>query len=348
MLASHAGLCKKEETFDRNEFMATRLRFGVLLPHFCEHASAANCLEGAKRAEAYGFDSVWVRDHLVFEPHGIEGNDNTYIEGLLVLSAIAAVTKNIFLGTSMTICHRHPIHLAQLFAGLSAISQGRVIMGLGLGGFPHEFAAVGYPTGLEERAELVRNNVQICRELWTGERVSFKNDYFDFTDVALKPAPVKPIPIWYGGGTPAACRRAVEYCDGWMPARTTLANFTKLIGYIRELCQKSRKPMISAAVMPFTSVSKDREAALSKISVESLIAGANKFSTWVKPSGKFSTLDDMRGFILAGTPADIARQSRTYEQAGADHIVYDLRFRYGDWLEQIDLLGKEVLPVLRG
>ena len=161
----------------------------------------ANCLEGAQRAEAYGFDSVWVRDHLVFEPHGIEGNDNTHIEGFLVLSAIAAVTKNISLGTSMAICHRHPIHLAQLFAGLSAISQGRVIMGMGLGGFPHEFAAAGYPTGLEERAELVRSNVQICRELWTGERVCFKNDYFDFTDVAFKPTPVKPIPIWYGGGT---------------------------------------------------------------------------------------------------------------------------------------------------
>ena len=126
----------------------------------------------------------------------------------------------------------------------------------------------------------------MCRSaarLWTGERVSFKNDYFDFTDVALKPTPVKPIPIWYGGGTPAACRRAVEYCDGWMPARITLATFAKLMAYIRELCNKAGKPMISAAVMPFTSVSRDRETALSGVNIESLIAEANKFSTWVKP-----------------------------------------------------------------
>ncbi len=75
--------------------MSTKLKLGLLLPHFCEHASVANCLEGATRAEAYGFDSVWVRDHLVFEPHGIEGSDNTHIEGLLVLSAIAAVTNRI-------------------------------------------------------------------------------------------------------------------------------------------------------------------------------------------------------------------------------------------------------------
>jgi len=328
--------------------MATKLKFGLLLPHFCEHASMKSCLEGADRAEAYGFDSLWVRDHLVFEPHGIEGADRTHIEGLLVLAAIAAATKKIALGTSMTICHRHPIHLAQLFAGLSAISSGRVILGIGLGGFPHEFAAAGYPTGLKERAELVRANVEICRRLWSGERVSFKNEYFDFADVALKPAPVKPIPIWYGGGTPAACRRAVEYCDGWMPARTTLPTFAKLVAYSRALCEKAGKPRLTAAVMPFTSVGTNRNDALKDIDVPSLIAEANKYPTWVKPpSGVFSALEDIRGFILAGSPAEIARAARDYENAGADQIVFDLRFRYADWLEQIELLGTEVLPALR-
>jgi alkanesulfonate monooxygenase SsuD/methylene tetrahydromethanopterin reductase-like flavin-dependent oxidoreductase (luciferase family) len=248
----------------------------------------------------------------------------------------------------MAICHRQPIHLAQLFAGLSVISHGRVIMGLGLGGFPHEFAAAGYPTGLAERAELVQANVRICRQLWAGKRVSFNNGYFSFSDVALKPTPVSAIPIWYGGGTPAACRRAVEYGDGWMPARITLLTFTKLIAYIRELCHNSGKPMIKTAVMPFTSIGKSREIALAALNIRSLIAEANKFPTWVKPqSGVFANLQDVRGLILAGTPADVVAETRAYEEAGADHVVYDLRFRYADWLEQIDLLGKEVLPALR-
>jgi len=327
--------------------MPSKLKFGLLLPHFCEHASIEQCLEGAKRAETYGFDSLWVRDHLVFEPHGIEGTNNTHIDGLLTLAALAAATNRIALGTAMTICHRHPIHLAQAFAALSQISRGRIIMGIGLGGFPHEFAAAGYPTGIAERAELVRSNVEICRRLWAGERVTFKNEYFNFADVVLKPTPLQPIPIWYGGGTPAACRRAVEYCDGWMPARTTLATFERLVAYIRELCENAGKPMISAAVMPFTSVAANRATALAPINIEALIAEANKFPTWVKPSnGIFSTLDDIRGFILAGTPADIAREAQAYEAAGADLIVFDLRFRYVDWLEQIELLGKEVLPAL--
>jgi probable F420-dependent oxidoreductase len=327
--------------------MRRKLKFGLLLPHFCEHASIEQCLTGAGRAEAYGFDSLWVRDHLVFEPHGIEGTNKTHIDGLLTLAAVAAATKTIALGTSMTICHRHPIHLAQAFAALSQISRGRMIMGIGLGGFPHEFAAAGYPTGIPERAELVRANVEICRRLWAGERVTFKNDYFEFSDVAVNPTPLQPIPIWYGGGTPAACRRAVEYCDGWMPARTTLASFEKLVAYIRELCQHAGKPMLSAAVMPFTSVAANRAKALAAVNIEALIGEANKFPTWVKPSsGIFSTLEDIRGFILAGTPADIAREARAYEKAGADLIVFDLRFRYADWLEQIELLGSEVLPAL--
>ncbi|HEX7232935.1 MAG TPA: LLM class flavin-dependent oxidoreductase [Candidatus Binatia bacterium] len=328
--------------------MSRKLKFGLLLPHFGEHASIEKCLIGAERAETYGFDSVWVRDHLVFEPHGIEGTNNTHIDGLLALAAVAAATKTIALGTSMTICHRHPIHLAQAFAALSQISRGRIIMGIGLGGFPHEFANAGYPKGIAERAELVRTNVEICRRLWDGERVKFKNDYFDFSDVALKPTPLKTIPIWCGGGTPAACRRAVEYCDGWMPARITLATFEKLVDYIRELCADAGKPMISAAVMPFTSVAANRAEALSLVNIAALIAEANKFPTWVKPPGGiFSTLDDIRGFILAGTPEDIVPEARAYEEAGANLIVFDLRFRYADWLEQIELLGKEVLPALK-
>ena len=104
------------------------LKFGLVLPHFGQHASVEKCLEGAIKAEAYGFDSVWVRDHLVFKPYDMEGADNTHIEGLLVLSAVAAVTKKLTVGTAMTICHRNPIHLAQCFAALSRIANGRVTL----------------------------------------------------------------------------------------------------------------------------------------------------------------------------------------------------------------------------
>jgi probable F420-dependent oxidoreductase len=329
--------------------MSTRLKFGLLLPHFGEQASVEKCLEGARRAEAYGFDSVWARDHLVFRPHASDGSDNSHIECLLLLAAVAAATSKISLGTAMTICHRHPIHFAQSFAGLSAISSGRVILGLGLGGFPHEFAAAGRPSTLQERAKLAELNLEICRKLWAGETVSHRSEYFAFQNVALKPTPEKPIPIFIGGSTPAACRRAVALGDGWMPARINLPTFAKRIEYLRTLCRQAQKPMVRTAVMPFTTIGKNQEGALRGIDVKSLIDDAYNFSMWVKPpSGKFETLADIHGVILAGSPTDIVRETRAYEQAGADHIVYDLRLRFADWYEQIVWLGKEVLPALRG
>jgi alkanesulfonate monooxygenase SsuD/methylene tetrahydromethanopterin reductase-like flavin-dependent oxidoreductase (luciferase family) len=325
--------------------MATHLKFGLVLPHFGRHASVEKCIEGSSKAEAYGFDSVWVRDHLVFTPYDMEGSDNTHIEGLLVLAAVAALTKKLTVGTAMTICHRHPIHLAQCFAALSHLAGGRVIMGMGLGGFPHEFTAAGLPSRPAERARLVRINAEICRRLWAGEKVSYQDDSYNFQDVELKPLPVNPIPIWCGGSTPAACRRVMEFGEGWLPARITLATFRERMAYLRELSHKASRPMVSAGVMPLTSIAKDKETALGHVNVQGLINDANKSSTWVKPAaGIFSTLDDIHGLVLAGTPDDIVRETRAYQAAGADLVVFDLRFRYSDWYEQIELLGKEVLP----
>jgi alkanesulfonate monooxygenase SsuD/methylene tetrahydromethanopterin reductase-like flavin-dependent oxidoreductase (luciferase family) len=325
------------------------LRFGLLLPHFGEHAAVEKCIAGAVKAEAYGFDSVWVRDHLVFAPHDMEGSDNTHIEGLLVLSAVAAATKKLTVGTAMAICHRHPIHLAQSFAALSTISNGRVIMGVSLGGMPHEFAAVGLPSGLPERAYLAKTNAALCRRLWAGEKVAYKDAYYNLTNVELKPAPVNPIPIWTGGSTPAACRRAVEFAEGWMPARITLATFSKRIEYLKELAERAGRAMVAAAVMPLTSIAKDKATALNHVNVKGLLEEANRSATWVKPAnGTFSSLDDIQGLVLAGPPEEIVRETRAFQLAGAYHVVFDLRFRFSDWYQHIDLLGKDVLPALRG
>ena len=73
---------------------------------------------------------------------------------------------------------------------------------------------------------MAKVNSNLVRRLWAGEKVDYEDEYYSFTDVELKPTPLAPIPIWYGGGTPASCRRAVDYCDGWMPGRIPLATFT--------------------------------------------------------------------------------------------------------------------------
>src|SRR5689334_11044884 len=115
--------------------------------------------------------------------------------------------------------------------------------------------------------------------------------------------------------------------------------------YLHELCHQQKRSLIDTAVMPFTTIGKDRDDALRGIQLESLIEEAHNSATWTKPaSGKFSTLEDLRVVIIAGAPDDIVRESRAYQTAGASHIVYDLRLRYADWYDQIDLLGNMCFP----
>jgi hypothetical protein len=132
----------------------------------------------------------------------------------------------------------------------------------------------------------------------------------------------------------------VELGDGWMPARINFATFSARIEYLHKLCQQADKPMVKTAVMPFTSIAKDQESALAGIDVSGLIDEAHNISLWAKPaSGRFSTLEDIAGVILAGSPADIVRQSRVYEESGANHIVYDLRLRFSDWVRADRFIG---------
>jgi alkanesulfonate monooxygenase SsuD/methylene tetrahydromethanopterin reductase-like flavin-dependent oxidoreductase (luciferase family) len=92
--------------------MATE--FGLLMPHFGGQTAKDKIIEGAKKAEALGFDSVFVRDHLVFHPHGMEGTDNTFIDPFITLTAIGTVTSKIQLGFGSLIPHRHPLLLAMM------------------------------------------------------------------------------------------------------------------------------------------------------------------------------------------------------------------------------------------
>jgi alkanesulfonate monooxygenase SsuD/methylene tetrahydromethanopterin reductase-like flavin-dependent oxidoreductase (luciferase family) len=116
------------------------MKFGLLLPHFGEHANKRMLLDGSVLAESYGFDSVWVRDHLVFEPHGeMENPDPNYYEALTTLTAIGAVTEKISLGTGSLIPFRHPVHTALTIGTMAQLLGDRLIMGWGAGTFDNEF-----------------------------------------------------------------------------------------------------------------------------------------------------------------------------------------------------------------
>lgn len=324
------------------------MKFGLLLPHFGEHADRDKLLDGSKLAEAQGFDSVWVRDHLVFEPHGeMEKPNREFYDALTTLTAIGAVTERIELGTGSLIPFRHPLVTALMAGTMTQLVGPRLIFGFGAGTFDHEFEAIGM--GDADRVELVRSNAEILRRVFTENNVSYQDDYFSFEDISIEPKPVGGrVPFWYCGATPRSARLAVEFCDGWMPGRISMLTLKKRIETIEQLSEENGRERPTIAVIPPTSVEETREEALSYVNIPGLLAWANKAKFAVKPpSGTFETADDLEGQLIAGNPDEVVNEVRKFQEAGVEHLVFDFRFKFEKFFEQIELLGKEVLPKFR-
>lgn len=325
------------------------MKFGLLLPHFGEHANKHNIIEGAKAAEQVGFDSVWVRDHLVFEPHGeMEKPNREFYDALTVLTAIGAVTEKIQLGTGSLIPFRHPLVTALMAGTMSQlVGPDRIILGWGAGTFDHEFEAIGW--GDLDRVEMVRSNAKILEKVFTENSVDYDDGVFSFKDVSIEPKPLGGrLPFWYCGATPRSARLAVEFCDGWMPGRIGMATLRKRVETMRELSAEQGRTMPTVAIIPPTSIERTREEALKHVNIPGLLAWANKAKFAVKPpSGRFETADDLEGQLIVGSPDEAVEELKKFEAAGVEHLVFDFRFKFDKWFDQIELLGSEVLPKFR-
>lgn len=323
------------------------MKFGLLLPHFGPHASKENLLRGAQLAEQAGFDSVWVRDHLVFEPHGMESANRSFFEALTTLTAIGAVTEKLELGTGSLIPFRHPLVTALMAGTMTQLLGPRLILGFGAGTFDHEFDAIGW--GDRNRVDLVESNAEIFKKVFSGDHVDYQDEYFSFHDITIEPKPVGgKVPFYYCGGTPKSARLAVKYCDGWMPGRIGLATMEKRIATMEKLSAEAGRSVPTVGVIPPTSIERSREDALSHVNVPGLLDWANKAKFAVKPpSGRFETVDDLTGQLIVGTPDEAVQEVKKFEAVGVQHLVFDFRFKFDRWFDQIELLGSEVLPKLR-
>jgi alkanesulfonate monooxygenase SsuD/methylene tetrahydromethanopterin reductase-like flavin-dependent oxidoreductase (luciferase family) len=325
--------------------MATR--YGLLVPHFGLEADQDLLVDGVRLAERLGFDSLWVRDHLVFHPHGMEGTDRTFIEPFVTLTYLAGVTERIGLGAATIIPFRHPIHMAYSVASLSWITRRPFDLGIGAGNFQHEFDVIGQ--GHVRRPEMMKEQTLIARRLWAGETVEWHSALYDFADVDLKPQPLYPIPVWWGGATPASARLAVDFCEGWLPGRITFPTYEKRVADIRRMTDEQGKARVMAGAVPVTSIDTSTEAARNRLNVPGLIKNANAQKFWIKPEGgEFTRIEELDGSILAGTPDDIVAGIERYREIGCDLLIFDFRMRFADWLEQIETLARDVLPRVSG
>ncbi len=275
----------------------------------------------------------------------MEGTDNTFIDPFIALATMGAVTSKIQLGFGSLIPHRHPLLCALMINSLEYMCGDRLLLSMGLGNFQVEFDALGI--GEWKRDELVEEQVKIMRQAWECDHFTHEGQYYKIGEVGFKPRPKKAHDIWYAGGTPASCRRAVAYCEGWLPGRITLNTYKKRVEKMRVDAEAAGKRILEGCI-PITSIDVDRETALRKVNVPGLLDNANKQKFWVKPeSGSFTQWQDLEGSFIVGSPDDVVHEVQKFLEVGIDHIVFDFRFRFDEWDQSLDLLGKEVLPRLR-
>jgi probable F420-dependent oxidoreductase len=228
------------------------MKFGVALPHFGPGACPEAMVEVAQKAELFGFDSVWALDRLLWPlkptsryPGNPRGElpavmQNTY-DPLVALTFVAACTRKVRLGTSVLVAsYRSPILVAKMGASLDQLSGGRFILGLGAGWSADEFSVSGQ--SLEERHRYTDEYLRVLRELWIAEEPSFAGKYYQIPKSIFLPRPLqKPHPpIWIGGNSKRALRRAAELGDGWHPTqRVKPSAMAEEIKCLRRLAEKA-------------------------------------------------------------------------------------------------------------
>ena len=210
------------------------MQFGIHLPQVGRKAGPESIQAAAREAEALGYDNVWVNDHLAVPADADYPPSPYFYEPVVTLTWAAAATNRIGLGTSVLILPlRHPVHLAKELATLDLLSQGRLIVGAGVGWLEGEFEALGVP--FAERGARTDETIRMLRACWGEDPVSYRGEVIaaTLTEVPTQPQPGRRIPIWIGGNSGAALRRAVALGDGWHGIRKTPTELEPIVERLR-------------------------------------------------------------------------------------------------------------------
>ena len=204
---------------------------GIHLPQFGPASGPDAIRSAALRAEELGFAGVWVSDHII-QPAD-QGYPSPYLyDPLLTLTWAAASTGTIGLGTSVLVAPQyHALWLANALASLDSLSGGRLTVAVGVGWSEAEFEALDQP--FADRGARTDESIAVLRACWTDDPVSFHGDAFSFDDVRVLPKPAHEIPIWVGGRSPAALRRATALGDGYHCISATPDEIAPIIARVR-------------------------------------------------------------------------------------------------------------------
>lgn len=309
----------------------TRVKFGLM---YTQLEELVGPVEVACKTEEWGFDSFWVPD-FALEPN---------LEPLMVLAAVAQSTQHIKLGTGVLVLpFKHPLTLAKTAATVDILSNGRLILGTGIGGRSWEFEAMGID--MRHRGRISDERLELLRRLFTEEKVTHHGAFHQIDGITLRPRPVqKPHPpIWMGpvyrdgGFAEGALRRTARFCDGFLPTIVPPHGYReaqeKLKSYLQEY---GRDPdSIEWALFMWICLDDSKEKAWKAMRQES--------------NRRQGTDQAQLGYANAvGAAADCIEMIEKYVNLGITHIVLDVGVSPDRMLEQYQRIAEEVLPHFAG
>ena len=290
--------------------------FGFSLPGRGPLAGPDTVLKLATKAESLRYSSVFVTDHVVLPasmarsvyPYSVTralpgGAAQDYLEPLAMLAWLAHVTTRIRIGTSvLVIPYRNPLVTAKALATIDQLSKGRVILGAGVGWLREEFEALAAPP-FEERGAVTDEYLRLMRATWTTDPVTFEGRYYTVRDVhALSKPAQRSIPIWIGGHTDAAVRRAGALGDGWHPlgqrppAMVLPAEYAAKVKLIHAAAQRAGRDPKSITLTLRTPMEV-------------------RSKTAKPPAGDRP--------LFQGSAAEVIADVRAYQALGVTHFVFD-------------------------
>ncbi len=257
---------------------------------------------------------------------------------LPVLAVAAGATESLRVLSSIVLTpFYHPLVLARMTATLDAASNGRLTLGIGVGGeFPVEFEAAGLH--VSQRGRRTDECLDVMRQLWTGERVSFSGRHFQMTDAMINPTPVQQPnpPVWVSGRRDAAMARAAAYGDGWMPYFYDAPRYADSVQKIKHFAAEVGRDMTNFqwAHFPYISIYPTGQQA-AEVAAEQL-GGRYLYG------GEF--LDIVRKYCLLGTVENCIEQLQSYIDAGATHIIFSISCPREDRARHLEVIAKEIIP----
>jgi probable F420-dependent oxidoreductase len=304
------------------------MKFAIAIPQFYADGEfdPRAFREYLARAEELGFDSAWTQEGTL--------NVGAQISPIEAMTYAAACTERIRLGCVVFVSTLHsPVHLAKSLASLDQLSRGRVEVGVGTGGPGRPFAAFGVdPSRYVAR---FTEGVKLMKALWTEPRVTFEGEFWQLEDAPMEPKPFqKPYPpLWFGGASEPALRRAVRLGTGFFGAGSSpTEKFAEQVQIVRAALAEAGRPAADFPIAKRVYIGIDDDADRARDRMNDALAGIYG-----------QRVPAIEAATITGTAADCVREASEVAAAGAELILFTALF---DQREQMERLAAAVLPQL--